>query len=356
MRTNIISILIIVAFFDLFAEDFNELRFTQIKIKFLQSYDITKFIKNEGDIISIKADEENHLYLNFSTSPKIYKFQLTPEFKLLASFNKEGTGPGEMFAPVTFCLLNDKICVTDKDGIRLSIFDLEGNPLHFFSTTNVNKLILFQLKGKVYGFMKIPAKYFNETKDPNSLYTFRIDGETLIPENSCCPVPSIGSYLVNQMSDFLVVNDSLLFVAFKYIDKIICYNLNHYSFTSFGSPAQLHLKSPMLGETITRKKKFTFRLTGKEYICYHNIFQFSSHILGAFYWGKQPKSFSFSDIVNGNIGGQIIHFFNLYTGSYLFSINLPFRLSNLIYSKNLDMWIGLKGNLYEIVTFKIEGI
>jgi len=347
---------VITTFMQISGEEFKEFRFIPIKINMLNSYDITKIIQNEGDIAWLKSDGANHIYINFSTSPKIYKFQLTPDFKLVGIFNKEGNGPGEMFAPVTFGLVNDTICVTGKDGIRLNIFSRNGKLLDYYLTSNSGGFTLFTHQGKVFGFLTIPAMYFNEENVPNSLYKFKMDGKTLIPEYSCCPIQPIGSYLANQMSDFLLSNDSLLFVSFKYIDRIVCYNLNNLSFKSFGSPAKMHLKSPFLGEHTTRKNKMIFRLTGNEYVCFRTIFKFSSHILGAFFWGKPPKSFSYLDILNGNIGGEIIHFFNLFTGAYLFSIKLPFRLYYLTYSPALDMWIGFKGNLYEIVTFKIKGI
>ena len=332
------------------------LKYKDVKITTLDEIDIDDVIDDEGDINFLRTDDRGNVCLNFLTGVRIYRFD--KNLKKLNSFNIEGDGPREMNGPVAFAIVGDEISVSDENASRLAIFNYNGVFRQMLFNRSGGGQWLLSLGNRVIGIDKTPVGMLDQ-KAEKIISRFYVENTSLIKDSMFCMVNPVGTYLTNQLSDYLVVGDSLLFLCYRYQDRILKINLNNFMLREISSPLRIHLKSSVMGNSSVSKngkggKKYSFKLTGEEYLCYSSLTRYKDK-LAALFWARKPNSFSFTDMLSGKNGGRILCFFDLKEGRYLYSVNLPDPLLRVAYSPLEDTWFAVDA-AYTLKKYKIGGL
>lgn len=129
MKSLIVLLTIIIAFnYSLFAVK-------DVTLDEKDMVDIEELLE-ENEIIfktlkGLDYDEHGHIYFLAGHFVRILKVD-RKTFKLVKVISSKGSGPGELYRPVSFEVKNDKIFVLDFSFGGIKVFDLEGNCLKEF--------------------------------------------------------------------------------------------------------------------------------------------------------------------------------------------------------------------------------
>lgn len=339
---------------NLFAE---ELQFKKTDIVLVKEIDIDKLIDDEGEVNWFRIDDDGNIFINFLTSSKIYK--INSDFKLIKNFNKNGQGPNEMIPPVSFLISKNRLEVTDENSTRFAQYSTSGKNIGYYTVENAIGEWFFKFGKNLFGIKRIPAEMFDSNARKKLINIYDFHNNYFLKDSALFRIKPIGNYLANQLSDYIQVEDSLIFVSYRYLDKIIKINLKTFSISSMGSPLEIHLKSPILGQTKVKNKKnggkkTVFRMTGDEYVCYTSMTKFNKKI-AALFWAKQPNRFSLKKLFGGNIGGDILNIFDSRKGKYLYSVKFPDPFLKIGYSPKDNCWYTVDSS-YKIKKYSIKGI
>ena len=326
----------------------NNVRLTVVKEK-----DVSEIIPDEGALYDITSDDEGFFYITFTTSAKIYK--LDKNLNVVKVFGREGNGPGELDKPNRIFCDNNRLFINNSSGNRITVFDYNGKILSHDVLANTYEYISFITNNVYYG-VKIKLDYY--MRDPNARKDFLIgrfekkkDG--LYVKEKLGLAPIYGTMLANQINNVVLLSDTTFAFCYPYLDRVAVFNVMNKKIVFMESPAHMHTLSPVLGEDNSQGKKYVFKLTGKEYLCYNDLTVYKNWLVGLFE-GKQPGSYSMVELFSGNVGAKYLNFFDTRDKSYSYTIKLNKLLKNIVYNAVEDVWLGLDGDEVTLRVLKIE--
>jgi hypothetical protein len=121
--------------------------------------------------IKICCDENANIYILDYKYRTIYKYDSNGSF--IKKYRKKGQGPGEMLNPISMCVKNNKILISDTNKYEIQIYDLDLNYINSFKVFKAYINIAVNNDGHIY------ASPILSNRDDNLIDVLNYDGKIL---------------------------------------------------------------------------------------------------------------------------------------------------------------------------------